>query len=335
MARTNATIMMAALLLVLLPVVCAKEWDHTESWEESDSPATAHGDEDSTDADVEPVDDGEEDEEEEDIEAPSTEYVDTDFEDEAERDVDEQNDDNDEEQQDEDDAGDEESPPYVIGEEAEQGKVQMASIEEKGDNNNYNENNGSDNNNKASPASCAVYAMGSKVEDKAVCTEGNVGSCLTSKIELKMDNIMKTMYTSNCDKMQLCEGMGKGYYKIEDGKCGTMPGEGGQKIYCSRTSPEDGKIPNGVDCPQINMRVTDEDTNKPSNDDGSGHRGSSSKHSRSSERHVVKEDQSTGHADKTRTPTATLKARRSSAGTLAANSLLMGISALAVVFMAQ
>ena len=24
--------------------------------------------------------------------------------------------------------------------------------------------------------------------------------------------------------MQLCQGMGKGYYEIEDGKCGTMPG---------------------------------------------------------------------------------------------------------------
>jgi len=329
MARYHAVIMTAALLLVLLPAICAKgseEWDHTESWEESDSPAAAHKDAADADNDVEPVDDGEEDEEE-DATAPTAEYLDTD--DEAERDVDEQTDnkdDDEDEEEDEEDQDEESIPGHVTGQKEEKkGAVQMV------DEPSVSQVRMSD----RSPASCAVYAMGNKVEDRQVCTEGNTGSCLTSKIEIKMDGEMKTMYTSNCDKMQLCQGMGKGYYEIEDGKCGTMPGEGGQKIYCSRTSPEDGRIPNGVDCPKINMRVPDSVTGKPNNA-GTGHRSGrygSGRQGQSQGDGVVRQDQSQGRAAPVSTPRTAMK--RAGAGTVVANTLLMGASVLAVVVMAQ
>merc|ERR1712216_520937 len=101
--------------------------------------------------------------------------------------------------------------------------------------------------------------MGNKVTEAQTCREGNTRSCLTSKISLLVDGKPRTMYTSNCDKMGLCEGLGKRYYNLLPGQCGTMPGQGAQEIYCSATTPEGGKIPDGVKCPLIQMRIVDPD----------------------------------------------------------------------------
>lgn len=112
---------------------------------------------------------------------------------------------------------------------------------------------------KPTATKCETWAMGDKVTDEAECTEGNIGQCLTSRVHLKITEngkeTSKTLYTSNCDKMRLCTGMGEGYYTIEEGHCGTMPGEDGQDIYCSRGTPPKGKIPEGTECKKIVMKV--------------------------------------------------------------------------------
>lgn len=129
----------------------------------------------------------------------------------------------------------------------------------------------------AAPVSCQVWAGDSMVSDiqkdqsgrPAPCTdeEGKpVYHCVTNEITLQLNGGPKALFTSNCDKMRLCDGMKQGFYKIPDGQCGQMPGKGGQKIYCSKTTPEKGRIPANAKCNIIKMNLGGEATtqNEPS-----------------------------------------------------------------------
>merc|ERR1712196_214173 len=79
--------------------------------------------------------------------------------------------------------------------------------------------------------------------------------CVTSEIQMEVAGEMQQMKTSSCDKSNMCDGMDKGYYKIEDGSCATMPGDQGQRIYCSHATPADGAIPGYVNCPKVTLQV--------------------------------------------------------------------------------
>merc|ERR1711935_666013 len=111
---------------------------------------------------------------------------------------------------------------------------------------------------------CSVFAEGNQVGKPMICP---TGTCITNRIQLVINGSPKMLYTSNCDKMRLCDGMGKGYYRINDGSCGKFPGKGGQEIYCTKQTPQGGIIPKNVQCPVIKLDLNGGPSKKQWEDD--------------------------------------------------------------------